>query len=339
MRDEGPRKRVGMQPTYARKGVEALKIVVTGGAGFIGSNLVDALLAEGHNVLVIDNLSTGKFENLYNVKEAAKENRFSFFQMDIRDTSCMVAFKGQNPDVVMHLAAQADVRYSVRHPLEDAEINILGTINLLQFSVESGVKKFIHTSSGGCIYGEPDHLPVSEDTPRKAISPYGVSKNVTEEYLRYFMDEYGLRYTTLALANVYGPRQNPFGEAGVVAIFIGKMLAGNSPTIYGTGEQTRDFVYVEDVVESYKRAVNGGDGELINIGTSVETSVNQLFSHLAELCDFEGDPTYAPPRQGELERIALKIEKAETLLGWKPRTPLVEGLKRTVSWYQENLKR
>ncbi len=316
-----------------------MKIVVTGGAGFIGSNLVDTLLNAGHTVVVIDNLSTGKFENLYNVKEAAKQNRFSFHQMDIRDPSAVVAFRGQDTDVVMHLAAQPDVRYSVRNPVEDADINILGTINLLQLSAEAGVRKFIYSSSGGCIYGQPDSLPVSEEAPRKAISPYGVSKNVTEEYLRYYMEAHGLNYTSLALANVYGPRQNPFGEAGVVAIFIGRIMDGVNPTIYGDGEQTRDFLYVDDAVEAYIKAIDRGEGETINIGTGVETSVNQIYRQLSEICDFDGEPVYAPPRKGELDRIALDITKAEATLGWTPRTSLVDGLKKTVEWYVKFYKK
>lgn len=315
-----------------------MKIVVTGGAGFIGSNLVDALLEDGHTVLVIDNLSTGKFENLYRVKDAARQNRFAFHQVDIRDSAAVVAFKGQNPDVVMHLAAQADVRYSVKYPVEDADHNILGTINLLQMAMESGVKKFVFTSSGGCIYGEPTDLPVSEEAPRRAACPYGVSKNVAEGYLRYYSDEYGIAYTTLALANVYGPRQNPFGEAGVVAMFLGKILKGETPVIYGDGEQTRDFVFVDDVVNAYRLSLEAGDGELFNIGTGVETSVNQIYRHLADICDFEADPEYAPPRTGELARIALDAGKAAELLKWSPSTSIRQGLELTARWYEESLK-
>ena len=315
-----------------------MKIVVTGGAGFIGSNLVDALLDDGHTVLVVDNLSTGRFENLYRVKDAARENRFAFHQVDIRDSGVAVAFKGQRPDMVVHLAAQADVRYSVRYPVEDAEHNILGTINLLEHAVQAGVKKFIYTSSGGCIYGAPRDLPVDEDTPRKPISPYGVSKSVTEEYLRYYGREHGLAHTTLALANVYGPRQNPFGEAGVVALFLGRMLKGEAPVIYGDGEQTRDFVYVGDVVDAYRKAMTKGDGGVFNIGTGEETTVNRIFRELAELCDFEKEPEYAPPRQGELERISLGIDRARKELGWSPSVSLRAGLELTADWYRENLR-
>lgn len=316
-----------------------MRILVTGGAGFIGSNLVDALLRDGHAVTVVDNLSTGKFENLYNVKEAARENRFSFFHVDIRDDSLLAAFRNREQDVVIHLAAQPDVRVSVRDPVLDAEINVLGTINLLKLAVENGVKRFINTSSGGCVYGEPETLPVSEDAPRRPDSPYGVSKGVVEEYLHYFRRAHGLSFCTLAPGNVYGPRQNPFGEAGVVAIFIGRLLAGQTPFIYGDGEQTRDFVYVEDVVDAYRAALTRGDGEFLNLGTGVETTVNQLYRMLADILDFDGEPEYAPPRPGELQRIALNAERAARVLGWRPRTPLPEGLSRTVEWYRQSFRR
>lgn len=316
-----------------------MRIVVTGGAGFIGSNLVDALLEDGHTVTVVDNLSTGKFENLLNVKEAARQNRFFFLQVDIRDSALQAAFKGKEQDVVIHLAAQCDVRVSVRDPLEDADVNILGTINVLKTAVENGVKRFINTSSGGCVYGEPEAIPVGEDAPRRPDSPYGVSKGVAEEYIRYYHRSKGLSYCTLALANVYGPRQNPFGEAGVVAIFAGKMLGGEAPCIYGDGEQTRDFVFVGDVVEAYRASLRRGDGEFLNIGTGAETSVNQLFRLMAEIVGFEGEPVYAPPREGELRRIALDCRRAQKVLGWRPRVDLREGLARTVEWYRESLSR
>ncbi len=312
---------------------------MTGGAGFIGSNLVDALLEDGHTVTVVDNLSTGKFENLLNVKEAARQNRFFFLQVDIRDSALQAAFKGKDQDVVIHLAAQCDVRVSVRDPLEDADINILGTINVLKTAVENGVRRFINTSSGGCVYGEPEVIPVGEDAPRRPDSPYGVSKGVAEEYIRYFQRCKGLSYCTLALANVYGPRQNPFGEAGVVAIFAGKMLNGQAPYIYGDGKQTRDFIYVGDVVEAYRASLRRGEGEFLNIGTGTETSVNQLFQMMAEIVGFEGEPLYAPPREGELRRIALDCRRAGKVLGWKPKVDLREGLTRTVEWYRESLSR
>ncbi len=314
-----------------------MKITVTGGAGFIGSNLVDAMLDDGHTVVVVDNLSTGKFENLFRVKDAAREKRFAFFHMDIRDPAAAVAIQEQEADVVVHLAAQADVRRSVSDPVEDAEINILGTINLLQLCVKAGVKKFINTSSGGCIYGEPEVLPVSEEAPRGGESPYAVSKNAADLYLQYFGHAYGIAYTTLAHANVYGPRQNPFGEAGVVAIFGGKMLRGETPMIFGDGEQTRDFVYVADVVDAYMKSLYAGDGELVNIGTERETSVNQLYSLMRGLTGFDEDAIYEPAREGELNRTYLKIEKAKRVLGWQPDHSLEEGLAETVDWLRTTL--
>ncbi len=313
--------------------------MVTGGAGFIGSNLVDTLLREGHAVTVVDNLSTGKFENLLNVKDAAKENRFNFLHVDIRDDALVAAFKGKEQDAVIHLAAQPDVRVSVKNPVLDADVNVLGTLNVIQTAVENGVKRFINTSSGGCVYGEPDSIPVSEDAPRHPDSPYGVSKQVAEEYIRYYERSRGISCCTLALANVYGPRQNAFGEAGVVAIFIGRILAGEECVIYGDGEQTRDFVYVDDVIDAYRAALTSGDGEFLNIGTGVETSVNALYREIAEIMDWDLPPAYAAAREGELEHIALDAAKAARVLGWKPATPLREGLERTVEWYRQNLRR
>ncbi len=316
-----------------------MRIVVTGGAGFIGSNLVDTLLREGHTVTVVDNLSTGRFENLYNVKDAAKENRFSFLHVDIRDDALVAAFRGKEQDAVIHLAAQPDVRVSVKNPVLDADVNVLGTLNVIQLAVENGVKRFINTSSGGCVYGEPDAIPVSEDAPRRPDSPYGVSKNVAEEYIRYYERNRGISCCTLALANVYGPRQNAFGEAGVVAIFIGRILAGEECVIYGDGEQTRDFVYVDDVIDAYRAALTRGEGEFLNIGTGVETSVNALYREIAEIMDCDLPPAYAGAREGELDHIALDASKAARVLGWKPSTTLREGLERTVEWYRQNLRR
>ena len=316
-----------------------MRIVVTGGAGFIGSNLVDTLLQEGHAVTVVDNLSTGKFDNLMGVKDAAKENRFTFLHTDIRDDALTAAFKGKDQEAVIHLAAQPDVRISVKNPVMDADVNVLGTINVLQMAAENGVKRFVNTSSGGCVYGEPASLPVSEDAPRHPDSPYGVSKLVAEEYIRYFERNRGMSCCTLALANVYGPRQNAFGEAGVVAIFIGKILGNEEPVIFGDGEQTRDFVFVDDVVDAYRAALSRGDGEFMNIGTGVQTSVNELYSAIADIMDYDVAAAYATAREGELDHIALDASKSERILGWKPRTSMQEGLTQTVQWYVQNLRR
>ncbi len=316
-----------------------MRIVVTGGAGFIGSNLVDTLLSDGHAVTVVDNLSTGKFDNLMGVKDAAKENRFSFLHTDIRDDALLAAFKAKEQDAVIHLAAQPDVRISVKDPVFDADVNVLGTLNLLQMAADNGVSRFINTSSGGCIYGEPDSIPVAEDAPRRPDSPYGVSKLVAEEYIRYFERTRGLSCCTLALANIYGPRQNPFGEAGVVAIFIGRILAGEECTIFGDGGQTRDFVYVDDVVDAYRSALSKGEGEFMNIGTGVQTSVNELYEGIADIMEWEVAASYAPPREGELDHIALDAARADRILGWKPRVSLQDGLTRTVDWYRNNMRR
>lgn len=316
-----------------------MHIVVTGGAGFIGSNLVDILLERGHTVSVVDNLSTGKFDNLFKVKDAAKENRFHFLHMDIRDDSLAAAFKGKDVNAVIHLAAQIDVRYSVKHPVIDADVNVLGTLNVLEMAAQSGVTRFVNTSSGGCVYGEPDSIPVAETAGRFPDSPYGVSKNVAEEYIRYYERSRGISCCTLALSNVYGPRQNALGEAGVVAIFVGRMLAGEEPVIVGSGEQTRDFVFVEDVVNAYIAALEKGEGEFINIGTSLQTSVNQLYKRIAELLDFDAEPEHVAPREGEIDHIALKVDKAKRVLGWKPQVSLDEGLALTVEWYRQSLRR
>lgn len=316
-----------------------MRIVVTGGAGFIGSNLVDILLSEGHAVTVVDNLSTGKFDNLTGVKDAAKQNRFSFLHTDIRDDALVAAFKGKEQEAVIHLAAQPDVRVSVKNPVLDADVNVLGTINVLQLAAENGVKRFVNTSSGGCVYGEPDSIPVSEEAPRRPDSPYGVSKLVAEEYIRYYERTRGISCCTLALANVYGPRQNAFGEAGVVAIFIGKILAGEDCTIFGDGGQTRDFVFVEDVVDAYRAALSKGDGEFFNIGTGLQTSVNELYQGIADIMEWDTAADYAPARDGELDHIALDASKAGRVLGWKPATSLPDGLARTVDWYRQNLRR
>lgn len=316
-----------------------MRIVVTGGAGFIGSNLVDTLLEEGHSVTVVDNLSTGKFDNLYKVKDAARDKRFTFLHMDIRDNSVAAAFKGKEQDAVIHLAAQANVRASMKNPVMDADVNILGTLNVLQLAVENGVSRFLNTSSGRSIYGEPEYLPVGENAPRHPSSPCGVSKNVAEEYIRYYERHHDIACCTLALGNVYGPRQNVFGETGVVGIFIGKMLSEEDPVIYGSGDQTRDFVYVEDVVQSYLAALKQGDGEFLNIASGVETSVSELYRRLSNLLQFEGQPEYAPLREGDLQRISLAVDKAERSLGWRPRTSLDQGLPLTVEWYRQNLRR
>ncbi|HWC14926.1 MAG TPA: NAD-dependent epimerase/dehydratase family protein [Actinomycetota bacterium] len=320
-----------------------MKVLVTGAAGFIGSHLVDRLLEQGEEVVGFDDLSSGTMANLHDAR-SSRVGKFSFQRGDITSNLLADVIKRQKPEVVFHLAAQVDVRKSVSDPIHDAMINIIGTVNLLHAATEAGVRKVVFTSSGGCIYGEPDEgrLPVTEDQvylpEAMPESPYGVSKKVVLDYLRYFKAVQGLDYTALALSNVYGPRQEPASEVGlegqVVAIFSRKMLGGRPCTIYGDGTQTRDFVYVEDVVSAFVAARDRGSGELVNIGSGAELSVNELYSRLAELTEARFDPVYAPARPGELQRIVVDPSKAGVVLGWAPTVPLAEGLKHTVAWFR-----
>lgn len=310
-----------------------MRVLVTGGAGFIGSNLVDRLLDDGHDVTVFDDLSTGKLANLSEARQRS-DVPLDFVRIDITSDAVAPAFAKARPDVVLHLAAQMDVRRSVADPVHDAMVNVIGTVNLLEAARRHDVTKFVHTSSGGCIYGEPpEHdLPIAEDYPGHPHSPYGASKRGVEEYLHTYQALYGLRWTSLALANVYGPRQDPAGEAGVVSIFGGRMLADEPLTIFGDGEQTRDFVAVDDVVDAFVRAIEDGDGMRCNIGTQRQTSVNELFSVLADLTGYEQAPRYEPERPGELRHSALDISVARRALGWQPQLGLEAGLSRVVDW-------
>lgn len=308
-------------------------VLVTGGAGFIGSNLVDRLLAEGRRVVVIDDLSTGRLSNLDEARRAAPGS-LEFQRMDVTSDSVDPLVERHRPEVIVHLAAQMNVRASVDDPLHDARVNVLGTVNLLEAARRHDVRKVVFATSGGCIYGEPgvDELPVTEDHPGHAHSPYGASKRSGEEYLRTYQSLYGLDWTSLAFANVYGPRQDPAGEAGVVAIFTERMLAGQPCTIYGDGEQSRDFVYVDDVVHALALAMDRGDNDRFNIGTGERTSVNQLYRALAAATNYSHEAVYAPEREGELRHSAVAIRKAADGLGWKPWTMLEEGLASTLAW-------
>lgn len=318
-------------------------MLVTGAAGFIGSHLVDRLLSEGEEVLGFDDLSSGTMANLHDARNSGV-GKFTFQRGDITSNLLADVIKRNKPEVIFHLAAQVDVRKSVADPIHDAMINVIGTINLLQAASEAGTRKVVFTSSGGCIYGEPDasRLPVTEDQvylpEAMPESPYGVSKKVVLDYLRYFETVKGLDYTALALANVYGPRQEPASEVGlegqVVAIFCRKMLGGRPCTIYGDGTQTRDFVFVDDVVSAFVAARDRGSKELINIGSGDELSVKELYGRLAELTGTRFDPIYAGARPGELQRIVVDASKAGQILGWSPTVPLEEGLKHTVAWFR-----
>lgn len=303
-----------------------MRILVTGGAGFIGSHIVERYLALGHQVAVVDNLSTGRRDF---VGPGAR-----FHQVDICSPALEEVFASFRPQVVNHHAAQISVSLSVRDPLLDARVNVLGTLRLLELCRKYGVEKVIFASSGGTVYGEPLYLPVREDHPCRPANPYGASKLAGELYLQAYHQAHGLRYTALRYGNVYGPRQFPHGEAGVVAIFALKMLRGERPVIYGSGEQERDFVFVEDVVQANVLALERGDNRAVNIGTGRGTSVNRIFSLLRGITGYDGEAEYAPPRPGEVFRIALEPSLAGEALGWHPSTPLEEGLSLTVSYFQ-----
>lgn len=303
------------------------KVLVTGGAGFIGSHIVDRYIREGYTVALIDDLSTGFKENI--------NSKAKFYPADICDATRMrEIFQAEKPDYVNHHAAQIDVRKSVSDPYFDARTNIFGSMNLIIEAVRAGVEKFIYISSGGAVYGEPESLPVDETYPVNPMSPYGVSKHAVEHYLYLYSHNAGLKYTVLRYANVYGPRQNPHGEAGVVAIFTEKMLRGESPTIFGTGKQSRDYVYVEDVVQANMLCMESGSGGIYNLGTGQEASVIELFELLKKIIGFNKEPTYAAARTGEIERIALDAKKAIRELGWKPQHSLEEGLGKTVAYFR-----
>ncbi len=269
-----------------------MRVLVTGGAGFIGSTLTDRLLAEGCDVDVVDDLSSGSLANLADAR-SQRGRRFSFHRLDVRSPAITELIAHRKPEVVFHLAAQIDVRVSVAKPALDAEINIIGSLNVCQGALAAGARKLVFAGSGGTLYGTPDTLPVREGHPQHPISPYGVAKKAVGDYLHYYREVQGLESTVLALANVYGPRQDPHGEAGVIAIFGTRLLGRERPTIYGDGAQTRDFVFVDDVVDAFVRAADKGGGLTINIGTGVETSVQQLFDTMARLAGSTEPARYA----------------------------------------------
>lgn len=306
--------------------------LVTGGAGFIGSHLCDRLLAEGHELVAVDDLSTGRIANLNEARGYG--NDFTFFNMDIRADGLLTLFERHRPEIVMHLGAQAAVATSVEDPILDASINVMGTLNVLECARKTGVRKVVFAASGGTLYGEPRKLPVRETalSGTRPVSPYGVSKKVALDYLDFYHRQHGIGWTALALGNVYGPRQDPHGEAGVIAIFSSCMLAGERPTIFGDGDQTRDYVFVDDVVHAFALAAERGDGRLVNIGTSVETSVNGLYLMLADIMGVSGEPRSDVARPGDLRRNALDIALAADVLGWRPWTHLEDGLRETVAF-------
>jgi UDP-glucose 4-epimerase len=314
-----------------------MRALVTGGAGFIGSTLVDRLLAEGHSVDVVDDLSTGSLSNLAEAR-ATPGYELTFHRLDIRDAAVVALVAHRRPEVVFHLAAQADVRVSVERPTFDAEVNLIGTLNVLEGARAAGTRKVVFAASGGTLYGEPEKLPVPESHPQRPLSPYGVSKKAACDYLAAYRELHGIEFTALALANVYGPRQDPHGEAGVVAIFAGRLLAGEPCTIFGDGTQTRDFVYVDDVVDAFARAGSKGSGLLMNIGTGVETSVNLLYETMAASAGVSSPAVCAPARAGELARSSLDPSRAGIHLGWKSWTTLAEGTAEVLRWFAARSK-
>lgn len=308
-----------------------MKILVTGGAGFIGSHVVDAYLKLGHTVSVVDNLSTGKHENV--------NPRATLYQIDIRDLeSIKKVFRDASFDLVNHHAAQMDVRRSVEDPAFDASVNIVGLLNLLECSVKSGVSRFVFASSGGAIYGEQGYFPADEQHPTRPISPYGVAKLASEQYLYYYQTVYGLESVSLRYANVYGPRQNPEGEAGVVAIFTSRMLSDGNPMINGDGRQTRDYVYVGDVVAANVLALDLKPSAVFNVGTGKETDVNQLFHHLRNAIGAKCDERHGPAKKGEQLRSVLSHAKISKSLNWNPQVSLEEGLKLTVQYFRDRIQ-
>ncbi len=306
-------------------------VLVTGGAGFIGSNLAEELLRRNYGVIVVDDLSTGNMENL--------DPSIFLYNWDIREfDSLEKLFKIHRPKYVFHLAAQISVPDSVRDPKKDADINIIGTLNLLILSKKYGVEKFIFSSSGGVMYGEtPPVFPTPEDVPADPISPYGISKYSAERYIIFFHREHGLRYTILRYSNVYGPKQNPYGEAGVVAIFTTRMLKDQDVEIYGDGENIRDYVFVGDVVNANILAMEKADGEILNIGTGKGTTVNELFEMLKKMTGYNREAKHVAPRPGDLRKNVLDWSSAKEKLGWSPKYKLEDGLKLTVEWFRENL--
>ena len=304
------------------------KALVTGGAGFIGSNMVDRLLQLEYEVVVIDNLSTGKIKNL--------DSAAVFHHTDITQPAINEIFQQEQPDIVFHMAAQTSVTQSTKDPIKDANANILGTLRVIEASRRVGVEKIVYSCTGGALYGEPETIPCVEETPLVPESPYGMSKCIGEQYLDFYYRLYRLNFTSLRYGNVYGPRQDPHGEAGVVSIFTQAMLEGKQPQIFGDGTQERDFVAVSDVVDANVFAIHRGDGKSMNIGSGETTTINRIFELLQDITGYKWDPLRAPSRVGEVYRISLDSSRAYQELGWLPKIELEEGLKITVDYFKES---
>ena len=302
-----------------------MKILVTGGAGFIGSHVVDAYIAGGHEVAVIDNMSTGKEEN--------KNPKAKYYNMDICDPKIVEVFEKEKPELLNHHAAQIDVRISVADPQFDLKVNVGGFINLLEAGRKNGLKKVVFASSGGTVYGEQDVYPATEEHPVKPICPYGLNKLGSEQYLYFYEKEYGLKWVALRYANIYGPRQNPHGEAGVVAIFINKMLAGEQPVINGDGKQTRDYVFVGDVVEANRLALKEKAYGSYNIGTGAETDVNAIFRALREFTGSNCEEKHGPAKGGEQARCSIEAARMKNEFNWSTTVEFADGMKQTANWF------
>ncbi len=310
-----------------------MRTLVTGAAGFIGSTLVDRLLADGHSVVGVDDLSSG---NSTNLGQAERHDVFEFVKADIVDADLTGLLSDTKPEVIFHLAAQISVSRSVDEPQFDASVNVVGTVRLAEAARQAGVRKIIHTSSGGSVYGVPPEYPTNEETPVNPSSPYAASKVCGEVYLKMYRNLHGLDSSYIAPANVYGPRQDPHGEAGVVAIFARALLAGKPTKIFGDGSDTRDYVFVDDVVDGFVRvAGEAGGGERFNVGTGVETSTRQLHSAIALAAGKPDEPEFHPPRLGDIRRSCLDVTRAKNVLGWAPRVQLVDGVSRTVDYFRQ----
>ncbi len=307
------------------------KALVTGGAGFIGSHLVDRLIDDDWEVLAVDDLSNGHLDRLADARQIGPVH---FHQLDICTDEFREAVRRFEPDVIHHLAAQSAVRPSVEDPVFDARVNVLGTINVLQAAAESEAQRVVFASSGGAMFGEVPGDPVTEDAPAFPDSPYGISKKIVEDYFRYFRELAGVDYAILALGNVYGPRQDPHGEAGVVAIFSRLMLDGRRPVIHGDGEQARDYVYIDDIVDAFARAGEIGGGVRLNIGSGQATTVNDLYAFIAAAAGYDGSPEHGPPKSGDLARSVIDASAAKAHLGWEPWTELEVGIAKTVAAFR-----
>jgi UDP-glucose 4-epimerase len=315
-----------------------VRTLVTGGAGFIGSNLVDRLLAEGHDVDVVDDFSTGSLSNLAEARKSGGR-ALHIHHLDITAPAVTELMVRRRPELVFHLAAQADVRVSVSRPAHDANVNVIGSLHVLEGARQAEAERVVFAASGGTLYGDPspDELPVRESHPQQPLSPYGVSKKAVIDYLIAYRELHALEFSALALANVYGPRQDPHGEAGVVAIFAERIVRGEDVTVYGDGEQTRDFVFVDDVVDAFVRAATRGGGLVCNIGTGSETSVNDLLATMADVAGVEVTAVKAPLRPGELLRSSLDVERASMQLGWRPWTDLADGIRPVLEFVRARL--